>query len=197
MSLVSAPYPTSSGPVVPCPLCGQRGNTIAIAEAGIEHRFDMPVLPVSDYFQASCGKCGLLYINAPVDADYLVELYSNETVDWATEYTGEGAMNDDERARFVAVVDLVAKHRKLSGVQWLDFGCQTGELGEAAMARHGVEMSGVEVSEDYADRAARLWKRDRVVVQSSLEAHGGKQFDVISSLETLEHLAEPWDTVGR
>ena len=84
------------------------------------------MLPVSDYFQANCGNCGLLYINAPVDSDYLVKLYSAETVDWATEYTGDGAMNDDERARFVAVVDLVARHRDLKGVEWLDCGCQTG-----------------------------------------------------------------------
>ena len=196
MSLTSATYPTSSGPVLPCPLCSHDGNSLVVAEAGIEHRFGMPVLPVSDYFQANCGNCGLLYINAPVDSDYLVKLYSAETVDWATEYTGDGAMNDDERARFVAVVDLVARHRDLKGVEWLDFGCQTGELGEAAMAKHGVVMSGVEVSDDYAERAARLWKRDRAVVQSSLEAHAGKQFDVISSLETLEHLAEPWNMVA-
>jgi 2-polyprenyl-3-methyl-5-hydroxy-6-metoxy-1,4-benzoquinol methylase len=192
-------FPSSAVvPVLPCPLCGSGANELAIAEAGIERRFGMPVLPVSDYSQACCHNCGLLYINASVDQNYLVKLYSNETIEWAAKLTGsaEGAMNDDERARFAEVVDIVARHRDVRGVQWLDFGCQTGELGEAAMVKHGAVMSGVEVSEDYAMRAARLWGRDRNAVQPSIDGHQGKRFDVISSLETLEHLAKPWNMVS-
>ena len=186
-------YPSTTGKVIPCPLCGRRGNRLVIAESHIEHRFDIPVLPVSDYHQAKCANCGLLYINAPVDQNYLNGLYASETVEWATELLGtaEARMNDDERARFSEVVRHTSKHKDLTGIDWLDFGCQTGELGEAAIRRHGVVMSGVEISDDYAERAAKLWGRERSSVQASLDGHGDKKFDVISSLETLEHMAEP------
>lgn len=191
-------YPTSAGAVIPCPLCGETHNQLAISETGIERRFDMPVLPVRDYFQASCRNCGMLYINAPVDQSYLDELYGNETVEWAEELFGdpEARMNADERARFAEVVDLVAGHHQVRNVEWLDFGCQTGELGEDAIRKHAVVMSGVEISDDYAERAARLWKRDRSAVQPSLRGHNGAKFDVITSLETLEHMAAPWDMVA-
>ena len=190
--------PSSDGDVLPCPLCHSTGNRLVISEAGIERRFGMPVLPVTDYFQACCGNCGLLYINAVVDQDYLNRLYSNETVEWATELLGDpdARMNDDERARFAEVVGLVAKFKSLRGADWLDFGCQTGELGEIAIRQHGANLSGVEISDDYAERAARLWDREREVVKSDLSGHGEQKFDVISSLETLEHMAKPWEMVA-
>lgn len=183
--------------VIPCPLCKTTGNKLVIKERCIERRFDMPVLPVPDYIQANCRNCGLLYINAPIDQGYLNSLYLNETVDWAAEVLGspDARMNDDERARFAEVVRHVARFTKLDGAQWLDFGCQTGELGEAAMKR-GAVMSGVEISPDYAKRAAKLWGRDPSAVQSFITGHDGKQFDIITSLETLEHMAEPWKQVA-
>jgi 2-polyprenyl-3-methyl-5-hydroxy-6-metoxy-1,4-benzoquinol methylase len=133
-----------------------------------------------------------------VKQDYLNGLYQNETVDWADELLGDPAkrMNDDERRRFSDVVDLVARFKNIHGAQWLDFGCQTGELGLDAISRHGVAMSGVEISPDYAERAARLWQRGPHAVRPSLEDFQRRQFDVISSLETLEHMAEPWKMVA-
>lgn len=190
-----AVYRSSAAGIVPRPLCGATGNPLVVAEAGIEHRFDMPV---RDYHQAGCRACGLLYINAPVEQDYLNRLYANETVEWAAELLGspDAAMNDDERARFSDVVDLVAHFTPLGATtQWLASGCQTGDLGEDAMRKHGVIMSGVEISPDYAARAARLWGRDPAAVQSSLDGHGAAQLDVITSLETLEHMAAPWEMV--
>lgn len=196
--LASVTYPTTDGKVIACPLCGTGGNNLVVSEPHIEHRFNMPVLPVRDYNQASCRKCGLLYINAPIDQSYLNELYASESVEWATELLGtdEARMNDDERARFAEVVRLAAAHKDLRGAEWLDFGCQTGELGEEAIRKHGVVMSGVEISDDYAERAAKLWGRERNAVHSSIGGHKGKKFDVISSLETLEHMAEPGKMVA-
>lgn len=192
-------FPTSAGDVIPCPLCGATDNSLVIAEAGIEQRFDMPVLPVRDYYQASCGACGLLYINTPVAQDYLNGLYAKETVEWAGELWGgvDERVSGDERARFSEVVDLVARFRDVKNVAWLDFGCQTGELGEDAIRKHDVIMSGVEISGDYARRASSLWNRSPEAVQPSLEGHGDARFDVITSLETLEHMAEPWKMVAK
>lgn len=194
--------PTFSDKVIPCPLCGTDGNQIAVYEAGIEHRFGMPVLPVSDYGQARCRNCGLLYLNASVSDDYLVELYSNESVEWQKQYMAEstvvwnGATTDEEARRFTIIVELAARFRALNGARWLDFGCQTGELGEIAQQRYGATMFGVEVSADYASQADKRWGGGNRVRASVGEfVREAQQFEVISALETLEHIATPWETV--
>lgn len=186
-----------------CPLCGTVGKSLAIFEAGIEKRFGMAVLPVSDYGQVRCGNCGLLYINAPIDSEYLVELYAQESVEWQREYVGEksvtlqnGATNEEEFRRFDQTVELAGNHRKLQGVRWLDFGCQTGDMGEIAANRYAAQMFGVEVSPDYASRADVRWgSRDAVRDSIAGFTDQGLKFDVISAIETLEHLSAPWETV--
>lgn len=194
---------TGVGPVRPCPLCGSGDNRIAVFEDGIEHRFDMPVLPVSDYGQARCHQCGLLYINAPLDDSYLADLYSRENVSWQKQYLSEqtkawnNVTTEEEHRRFASVVDLTARFRDLRGVKWLDFGCQTGELGEICRARHSVQMYGVDVSEDYAAHADDRWGGHKTVRTSLADFVGeGMKFDVISAMETLEHIATPWETVA-
>lgn len=186
-----------------CPLCGTPGKSLAIFESGIEKRFGMAVLPVSDYGQVRCGNCGLLYLNAPIDSNYLVDLYAQESVEWQREYVGEksvtcqnGATNEEEFRRFDETVELAGKYRRLQGVRWLDFGCQTGDMGEIAAKRYAAQMFGVEVSPDYASRADIRWgSRDAVRDSLAGFTDQGQKFDVISAIETLEHLATPWETV--
>lgn len=192
---------TTSGAIRSCPLCGTGDNSLVIVEAGIEHRFGMPVLPVSDYGQALCENCGLLYVNATIDDNYLLELYSQENVAWQQQYIGEhaawnGGTNEEELERFSSIVEMAAKFRDVRGLRWLDFGCQTGELGKIAQERYSARMFGVEVSEDYATRASKLWGSDTVRSSISSFLSEGETFDVISALETLEHIASPWETVG-
>ncbi len=194
---------TGKGPMRPCPLCGTTGNHLAVFEAGIEHRFDMPVLPVADYGQALCSKCGLLYVNAPVSDEYLVELYSQENVEWQKQYLSEvsvvwnGGTTDEEWRRFSTLADLVAKIRDIRKVRWMDFGCQTGELGEILQKRYEVQMSGVDVSADYAAQADARWGGHKTA-RTSLDSFiaEGQKFDVVTAMETLEHIATPWETVA-
>jgi 2-polyprenyl-3-methyl-5-hydroxy-6-metoxy-1,4-benzoquinol methylase len=186
-----------------CPLCGAEDNPVAIEESGIEHRFGMPVLPMSSYAQALCRQCGLLYVNRRIDSDYLLRLYSQENIPWQKQYVGvrdatfqNVGSNGEELRRFARVVALASEHRDLRGVQWLDFGCQTGELGDISRRQYSARMAGVDVSEDYASRAASLWG-DPSSVRTSITSFidEGRRFDVITALETLEHLADPWETV--
>jgi 2-polyprenyl-3-methyl-5-hydroxy-6-metoxy-1,4-benzoquinol methylase len=195
-------YPsTVSGVILPCPLCGSAGNNIAVFEDSIEHRFGMPVLPVADYGQALCRKCGLLYVNASVDSAYLVKLYSQESVTWQHEYVTQatpwnGGTTAEEHRRFSTIIEIVAKHRDVRGLRWLDFGCQTGELGDICRREHSVRMFGVDLSEDYVKRADTLWGGDNSV-RTSIGSflRDGERFDVISAIETLEHIPKPWETV--
>jgi 2-polyprenyl-3-methyl-5-hydroxy-6-metoxy-1,4-benzoquinol methylase len=187
----------------PCPICNQEENRIAIYEAGVEHRFGMPVVPSSDYGLLACKQCGLHYLNVELNEDYLTELYSQESVKWRDEYIGEasvvwnGGSRQDEVDRFNEVASYVGKFRKESGARWLDFGCQTGEFGEVCGFKYNAIMSGVEVSIDYAKTAEVKWGQPGRV-KSSLKpfVDMGEYFDVISALETLEHLASPWKTIA-
>jgi len=187
----------------PCPICNQSGNRMAIYESGIEHRFGSPVVPTSDYGLRICKKCGLHYLNAEIQEDYLVKLYSQETLNWQQEYTEtsttvwNGGAAQDEFNRFTEVTQHIELFRKDKGFQWLDFGCQTGELGEICVEKYKAVMSGVEVSEDYAKITEIKWNRPGSV-KASLEPFFStkERFDIISSLETLEHLASPWQKVS-
>jgi len=105
--------------------------------------------------------------------------------------------NEARKEEFRRIVELASMYRDLYGIKWLDFGCKTGEMGEICRNRYSVQMFRVEVSEDYASRADALWgggKSVRASIFSFLS--GGHIFDVISSLETLEHIVNPWETVS-
>jgi O-antigen biosynthesis protein len=69
---------------------------------------------------------------------------------------------------------------------FLDAGCAMGFLVESMYDR-GVDAEGIDIS-DYAVAQAREDVRDRVRVGSILEPFG-KRYDLISCIETLEHLA--------
>ena len=195
---MSTPVITQAVP--PCPVCGTTGNPVVIVEQGIEQRFGMAVLPVENYTQAGCRRCGLLYVNADISQQYLVDLYAHEDVPWQSSYMGEEARQADVAARardFNRILDFAAQYGDLRGARWLDFGCQTGELGALCRQRFGATMAGVEVSPDYAARADALWQGGGSSVRASVAEFRaeGRVFDVVSALETLEHLVNPWDTV--
>ena len=84
----------------------------------------------------------------------------------------------------------------------LDLGCSSGALGAALKARDGAEVVGVELNQEYADKAAG--RLDRVIVadldelasRDDLEATLGR-FDCLIAADVLEHLRDPWTVLAR
>jgi methionine biosynthesis protein MetW len=89
---------------------------------------------------------------------------------------------------------LVPQHAR----RIIDLGCASGELGAALKRRQGAEVVGIEIDPAYAlDAESRL---DRVIcadVQRALADDSLGTFDCIIAADVLEHLVDPWETLGR
>lgn len=74
----------------------------------------------------------------------------------------------------------------------LDVGCFQGAFGRDVKAAHpSAEVWGIEATEDAAEVAAG--RLDRVIRGSFPEdVPAGEQFDVVTFLDALEHIADPW-----
>ena len=82
---------------------------------------------------------------------------------------------------------------------YLDVGCAAGLLGKALKERNeNVEVYGVEINPEYAQRAEKYV--DGVVCGDVEEIDLGainKKFDCIIYADILEHLKDPWTTLGK
>ncbi len=95
----------------------------------------------------------------------------------------------------------IAKCAPLAGRQVLDVGCGGGILSEA-MARHGAQVTGIDLSEK-ALKVAQLHllesglpvQYELASTESFAAAHAGR-FDVITCMELLEHVPDPGSTVA-
>ena len=95
----------------------------------------------------------------------------------------------------------IAKCAPLAGRQVLDVGCGGGILSEA-MARHGAQVTGIDLSEK-ALKVAQLHllesglpvQYELASTESFAAAHAGR-FDVVTCMELLEHVPDPGSTVA-
>jgi 2-polyprenyl-3-methyl-5-hydroxy-6-metoxy-1,4-benzoquinol methylase len=181
----------------PCYVCGRTGNPIVITETPLERRFGVSVLPAAAYELARCRGCGTLYVDCDVTAEYLANLYRNESIEWqkafferggATEAIG-GSRMPEFREHWH---DITRVRSAREGDQLLDFGCQTGEFGSVAMD-DGVVPNGVELSPDYAQRAQAAWGSQSTVISEPLHTRAlvDRQFQYVTAFETLEHMVDP------
>ena len=82
----------------------------------------------------------------------------------------------------------------------LDVGCSNGTLGQALKQRDGAHVTGIELDEAMGVEARR--RLDAVHVASVdddalFEALGDRTFDCVIFADLLEHLVDPWTTLGR
>jgi GT2 family glycosyltransferase/2-polyprenyl-3-methyl-5-hydroxy-6-metoxy-1,4-benzoquinol methylase len=98
------------------------------------------------------------------------------------------------------VIDAILKH-SIRAKRVLEIGCAGGDTGKALKEALKTEYyAGVEISEEAAESASK--HLDKVIV-ADIEATGlkdcgldGEPFDMILSLDVLEHLYNPWDTLA-
>lgn len=179
-----------------CYMCGKADNPIIASEA-VEVRYGIPLMPEGRYDFARCEGCGTLYVDSDIDEAYLTRIYAGETQD-------VGAVSADTAKAAAAILALrlpeFRRHWQLltrlrpphPGDQLLDMGCQTGDFGAIALA-DGVQPSGIELSEAYADRCQQRWGPAAIVHRVPVESadFGARRFQYVTAFETLEHMCGP------
>jgi 2-polyprenyl-6-hydroxyphenyl methylase / 3-demethylubiquinone-9 3-methyltransferase len=90
----------------------------------------------------------------------------------------------------------IERAASLSGARVLDVGCGGGILSEA-MARHGAEVLGIDLSQAVLDVAelhaleSKLQIQYRAVAAEELAAAQPAEFDLVTCMEMLEHVPDP------
>ncbi len=163
-----------------CRVCGSRDHSALFIKGGYE--------------VAKCGNCGLVFLNfAPSDKflrDYYAEDFFNDpgTKDGYSDYKEE-AVNLGRTFR--NRIDILKKYKEKGGTL-LDVGCATGEFME--IAAECWDVYGVEIS-SYASRIAG--GKGLNVFNGKLEQspYLSTGFGVVTLWDTIEHVAEPLDTM--
>jgi SAM-dependent methyltransferase len=110
-----------------------------------------------------------------------------------SEFTGErvipGAVEPDLWAEHIARYAFAA--RFAAGKRVLDLGCGTG-YGTAELAKYATESVGVDIAPEAIDYATENYRNARFVLGSAADAHVDEgSFDLVTSFELIEHLADP------
>ncbi len=164
-----------------CYLCGAKDDAEMFRKQGL--RF------------VRCRGCGLAYMNPRPNRQALERLYAYESQ--ANDAWVDVLLSDAEetfqRQDFGELLDAVATHRPPGG-RLLDIGCSIGRLLDEARGR-GYDVLGLELGERAAAIARQRYQLE--VLSQTLEkaALPPASFDVITLIETLEHLPQPRDLV--
>jgi O-antigen biosynthesis protein len=95
-----------------------------------------------------------------------------------------------DKARIAAVIPK-GPHRIL------DVGCAAGGLGRKLREQHKVaELVGIEIFTNAADRAAQCYDRVYREDVETMKLPVGEYFDYVVCGDILEHLRDPWTTLG-
>ncbi len=128
-----------------------------------------------------CGSCGFVFMGRIPTEQELTDFYSTYS------YNEDKPLSPHTARVYDALLDRFEPYRKLNRI--LDVGCGTGHFLARAKAR-GWEVWGTE----YSDAAIRHCAAKGVpVVQGGLDPEriNARPFDVVTSLEVLEHVTDP------
>ncbi|MEZ4415113.1 MAG: class I SAM-dependent methyltransferase [Gemmatimonadota bacterium] len=161
---------------VACVVCGEREADPWFHKEGLDF--------------VRCGRCGLVYMNPRPSAQALERLYQFESA--ANDAWVDVLLSDaEERFQtrdFSALLDHVAGVRATGRL--LDVGCSIGRLPRIARER-GYDVLGLELGERAARHARDVYGLP--VREELLEAcaFDPGSFDVVTLIETLEHVPDP------
>lgn len=161
--------------LVRCPICNYTKSELVITQPD---NF-IPVLYIK-----KCSRCGVIYLSPRLILSSIISIEDKNEV-----YNFSPALAQPQIDILVTVVDWLEKNYvKIPGRRLLDIGCSRGLLMEAAR-RQGWQVSGVEISPEYAQRARDDYG---LTVYSRLdEVPTAQKFDLISAWHVLEHTHEP------
>ena len=175
----------------PCCYCGSEGGNVMIRGGDL-----LEDLPGTFQF-VECEGCKLLRQNPRLDWENLSNFYKPGYVCHTLQTTREQSKLQEfnlslgPRKR----VDLVQRNKPAGA--WLDVGCGSGLVLQAAKKRGHWELSGVEPVKEMA-----RYTSDNLnipVFPSTFEEYPVQDnaFDVISMWDVLEHLAEPFNAIEK
>lgn len=161
-----------------CPVCSCPSR---------ERLFDKDGFPI-----ARCGSCSHVYVDAQLGSSDLQERYGED-------YYQGGVFHDylaerDERIASARAYCALISTLKPSG-RLLDVGCATGFFLEAASAHW--QVTGVELSPFAADYARREFGHSVLTGDITDVDLPDGSFDVVTLWNTIEHMSEPRDSIGR
>ena len=139
-----------------------------------------------------CQECGLVRVFPPRSADRLARLYSTPEAFHHPYYEARRDLSRDTLvAKQRALLNMIANGRTMKGARLLDIGCDTGALLVMARDEFGMEVLGLEVSQEAARVAHQEHGLDVVVGQiTELELPDSK-FDFITLVDVIEHVSDP------
>jgi len=165
---------------VPCNLCGADDSDLAYHKHGLDIR--------------RCRHCSLVYVNPRLPADKVWQRY-NQNYFWneylpAHDAPGGQVNLDSQRRRYSKLLSRLEPYRQETRGRLLDMGCGAGFFLKIAREA-GWDELGIDLSPD-----AVAFARDRLglhaiagqIEDSNLPENA---FDVVTLLETIEHLFDP------
>jgi 2-polyprenyl-6-hydroxyphenyl methylase/3-demethylubiquinone-9 3-methyltransferase len=149
-----------------------------------------------DFTLVSCDSCRHVRVdpriaNERLDELYDVAYYRGEGFDATIDYDAPPSQRTrDENEDIVASVgDAIGE--SIRGLRWLDVGCGSGTLLEAARER-GAIVTG----SDSSDAARHCCERKGLrFLDSDTLRNGDERFDVVSAVEVIEHVPDPFGFV--
>ncbi|MEI8230791.1 MAG: class I SAM-dependent methyltransferase [Candidatus Peregrinibacteria bacterium] len=180
-------------PDMQCILCGTNSHSVLLYPANVTaadltaEKFSARRLPDRIHEEIlRCSRCGLTYPRQLIDTEMLSSLYQKSTFT----YDAEASSIRKTYARYLRRATALMKGQPHPW-SYLDIGCGNGFMLGAAHEIGFDEVLGVEPSAHAISLA-----EDRVrpkILQGMFSEHllAGRQFDLISCFQTLDHIADP------
>ncbi|MBL7070815.1 MAG: class I SAM-dependent methyltransferase [Candidatus Omnitrophica bacterium] len=166
-----------------CPLCDADDHRCILEKDGLKI--------------VKCSKCEMIYVNPVLSTAALEKIYKHEDYSEIMEKL-QGESHQYRKSRFGKErVETVKRLRddRLDFKKWLDIGCSTGFVLEAAK-EEGWDAVGVELN-PYAVRFAR-GRGIKVIDRDYLGIRFGEsEFSEITIFDVLEHLPNPSDVLRK
>jgi len=174
---------------VKCDLCGTDKYEVIWDKVEREKQGKLRIVVIRDKEgnilngrNVMCKQCGLVYVNPRMTKQELDEFYEK---DYRKVYCGTGSLVAEKRHAKIAESMLLSYLK--GSERLLDIGCSTGEL--IALMQKYVQVKGIEPNtEHYAKARLKELDVDRCTIE---EYNPDMRFDIITMLNTLEHVISP------